>query len=183
MQLSKRIFCFFIVLFFFSNIAYSTGFQFGVTLPVLIKGKDPEGVHGYRGVVWYQPASLIWPKVEIYFAGGVGHWWAHGATEHRSINIVSLTPVIRVYFLKKSYVSPFAEISIGASYLSRTHFSDRNLGIHYSFQDEVGLGAAFGKERRFYFTLSALHYSNGSMASMNAGITVPLVLNIGYRFG
>ncbi|MDR3491940.1 MAG: acyloxyacyl hydrolase [Gammaproteobacteria bacterium] len=183
MKLFKRI-CYSVAGFFLlSNLAYATGVQFGVTLPFLIKGKDPEGVHGYRAVLWYQPPKLIWPKFEIYFAGGYGHWWAHGATVYRSLNIYAIAPVLRFYFSKNTYIDPYGEISIGASYLTKTHFSDRNLGIHYSFQDEVGIGAAFGKEKRFYFTLSALHYSNGSMASMNAGITVPLVLNVGYKFG
>jgi hypothetical protein len=165
-----------------STQLFASGIQLGITLPILIKGKDPEGVHGYRAIAWYQPQTWIWPKFQIYLAGGFGHWWAHGAKTARCINIYSLAPVIRYYFKRGTYFSPFAEISIGASYLTKTHFSDRNLGIHYSFQDELGLGATFGKSHRYYFTLTALHYSNGSMASMNAGITVPVVLNIGYRF-
>lgn len=166
-----------------TNIAYAAGIQFGTTLPILIKGKDPEGVHGYRAVAWYQPESLIWPKCNVYFAAGFGHWWAHGATEHRSLNIYAIAPVLRYYLIKTTFISPFVEASIGPSYLTRTKFSDRNLGLHYAFQDELGLGAVFGKEQRLYATVSALHYSNGSMAAMNAGVTIPLILNIGYRFG
>ncbi len=182
MRKSKWLICSILSLALPASQLFASGLQLGVTLPVLIKGKDPEGVHGYRGIIWYQPQSLIWPRFEIYFTGGFGHWWAHGAKTARSLNIYSVAPVFRLYFKRYTYFSPFAEASIGASYLSRTHFSDRNLGIHYSFQDELGIGTTIGKDKRFYVTLSALHYSNGSMASMNAGITVPLVLNVGYRF-
>lgn len=166
-----------------TSIASADGLQFGVTLPILIKAKDPEGVHGYRAVVWYQPSSLVWSKFNIYFAGSFGHWWVHGAKTAGSLNIYAIAPVLRYYFVKTPTISPYIEASIGAAYLTRTHFSTSNLGIHYSFQDEVAIGAVFGKEQRFYASVSALHYSNASMASSNAGITIPVILNLGYQFG
>src|SRR5437870_8980585 len=95
-----------------------------------------------------------------------------------SINILAIAPVIRYYFFPKtSRFSPYFEASICASYLSRTRIVDRNLGEHFSFQDEIGLGTAYGDHQQWYATLSALHYSNGSLSAMNAGITVPLILN------
>jgi hypothetical protein len=169
-------------LFFFPVFSSATGLQFGVTLPILVKGKDPSGVHGYRAVLWYQPQSLIWPKASVYFAAGVGHWWAHGATTNSNLNIIAIAPVLRYYFEKNPHYSPYFEASIGASYLSRTRFDDRKLGIHFAFQDELGFGVAIGEERHFYVSASILHYSNGSLATMNAGITVPLILNVGYSF-
>lgn len=165
-----------------SSSAYATALQFGVTLPILLKSKDPEGVHGYRAVAWYQPQSLIWGNLNLYFAGGVGHWWAHGAKSNSVINIYALAPVLRFYFTKNDYFSPYVEASIGPAYMNRTRFSTQNLGIHYTFQDEVGIGALFGKSKGFYATFSALHYSNGRLSAHNSGITVPLILNIGYKF-
>jgi len=160
----------------------AANFQVGTTLPILIKGKDPSGVRGVRANVWYTPQAFVWPKFKVYFTLGYGHWWANGARTYKQINIISAAPVLRFYFKKSQYFSPFIEASIGPSYLSKTQFATQKLGIHYAFQDEIGLGTGVGKKRKLYFTLSALHYSNGSMAKMNAGITVPLVLNIGYKF-
>lgn len=178
----KQLACF-IGLLIFSTINYAAGVQFGVTLPAVIIGKDPSGLHGYHAVAWYQPESLIWPKFDVYFAAGYGHWWAHGAKQYRSLNIYAVAPVLRYYFTKTRLIDPYFEASIGLSYLTRTHFDDRNLGMHFAFQDELGVGALVGKEKRLNIGLSALHYSNGSMASMNAGITMPLMLNVGYKFG
>ena len=166
-----------------SSSIFATGLQFGVTLPIIVNGKDPEGVHGYHGMLWYQPESLIWPKFEVYFTAGYGYYWAHGAEHHRSLDIFAVAPAIRYYFTKTDYVDPYIEASIGPSYLSQTRFSDRNLGMHFAFQDIIGVGAIMGKEKRLNVSLSAMHYSNGSLCSMNAGITLPLMLNVGYKFG
>jgi lipid A 3-O-deacylase len=165
-----------------TSTAFATAVQFGVTLPILLKSKDPEGVHGYRAVLWYQPQSLIWGNLNLYFAGGVGHWWAHGAKNNRVINIYAIAPVLRYYFKKSPHFSPYVEASIGPAYMNRTKFSNRNLGIHYTFQDEIGIGALFGVDQGFYASLSALHYSNGHLSQHNSGITVPLILNVGYKF-
>ncbi len=165
-----------------SSPVFATALQFGVTLPILLKSKDPEGVHGYRAVAWYQPNSLIWGDLNLYFAAGIGHWWAHGAKSNSVINIYAIAPVLRLYLTKKEHFSPYIEASIGAAYMNRTRFSTQNLGIHYAFQDELGIGALFGKTKCFYATLSALHYSNGRLSAHNSGITVPLILNIGYKF-
>jgi hypothetical protein len=178
----KRTICC-IGLFIFSSTTYADGVQFGVILPAVIIGKDPSGLHGYHALAWYQPSSFNWPKVDVYFTAGYGHWWAHGAKQYRSLNIYAIAPVVRYYFTKTTFIDPYAEASIGLSYLTRTHFDDRNLGLHFAFQDELGVGAVLGREKRLNIGLSALHYSNGSMASMNAGITMPVMLNVGYKFG
>ena len=166
-----------------SHNSFAAALQFGITLPFLIKTKDPENVHGYRAVVWYQPPAWMWKHWNIYLAAGAGHWWVPGASMHQSLNIFALAPVIRYYFAKTPRFSPYFEASIGVSYLSKTRFVDRNLGEHFSFQDEVGIGTAYGDHQQWYASLSALHYSNGSLSAMNAGITVPLILNVGYHFG
>jgi lipid A 3-O-deacylase len=155
----------------------------GGALSVVAIGKDPDNLHGYRASLWYQPKSFIWKNVDVYFAGSAGHWWSEDATRHHSLNIYAIAPVLRFYIAKANLFDAYAELSIGLSYLTRTRFDDRNLGMHFAFQDELGLGATFGKTRNYYATISALHYSNGSMCSMNAGITAPLMLTAGYRFG
>lgn len=156
---------------------------YGVSLTLPIVEKDPEHFHGYRVTAWYQPKSLIWEHVHIYINGGIGHWWVTGNRPNKSIMIYSLAPTLRYYFINSPTFSPYINISIGLSYLSKTRIDCRNLGIHYAFQDEIGIGATFGAKQQFSASLSALHYSNGSMAHRNSGITVPIVLNLEYGFG
>ncbi len=163
----------------YSNILYA---QTGIAFTYPLIAKDPGHLKGYRTALWYQPPKLIWAHVKIYFDVSFGHWWVNHATANREINIYSLAPTLRYYFTQDSFVSPFIDLSIGASYLTRTRIADRNLGIYFAFQDQIGLGATFGKTQQLSISLSAMHYSNSSMASANAGITLPLLITIGYGF-
>jgi lipid A 3-O-deacylase len=145
-------------------------------------GKDPSDLHAYRASVLYRSINLHWERFSILFAAGYGHWWSSSAKAYKELNIISLAPIFRFHASQYKSLSPFFDISIGPSYLSGTRFSDRKLGIHYAFQDEVAVGAYFGKRQQFAVSFSSLHYSNGSMSAKNAGITVPLLLKLEYFF-
>jgi lipid A 3-O-deacylase len=159
--------------------AAETGFMLSYPL----QSKDPSDLHGYKGSLWYQPTSFQWGNSHLLFDASVGHWWVDNYPNNRELNIVALAPVYRFFMLSDHYfLIPFIDISIGLAYLSETRFADRNLGMHFSFQDQLGMGVAFGPQHRLFASLYAIHYSNGSLCSSNAGITIPMVLNVGYRF-
>ncbi|EKD54998.1 MAG: hypothetical protein ACD_60C00029G0025 [uncultured bacterium] len=171
-------------LFFFallsSTVKASPSVGLSFSVPVITK--DPEYLHGYRAALWYQPPSLNWEHTQIYFDAGFGHWWVTNTSAYRSLNIYSISPILRYYFTREPFFSPFFNISIGLAYLTKTHLEKRNLGMHFSFQDQLGFGVTFGQKKQFSLLLSALHYSNGSLCSMNAGITVPLMITAEYGF-
>lgn len=154
----------------------------GIALTYPLITKDPSHLKGYRGALWYQPARLTWQHVKIYFDVSFGHWWVTNYSTNNELNIYSIAPTLRYYFIQSTAISPYIDLSIGASYLTRTRIADRNLGIHFSFQDQMGVGATFGKEQRLSVSLSAIHYSNCSMSSTNAGITIPVLINVWYKF-
>jgi hypothetical protein len=156
--------------------------QTGIALTYPLITKDPSQLKGYRGALWYQPSCLAWQRLKIYFDISFGHWWVNNYPTNREINIYSFAPTLRYYLIQNSIISPYIDLSIGASYLTRTRIADRNLGIYFSFQDQLGVGASFGKEQRLSVSLSTMHYSNGSMAGTNAGITIPLLINVWYKF-
>jgi hypothetical protein len=166
----------------FAYITATPASPIGASFSYTIISKDPSHLNAYRAAITYQPPCLIWPKVQIYFDGGFGHWWVTNSRFYRNLNIYSVAPYLRYYLIKKTSFSPYVEASIGLSYLTKTRLEDRNLGIHFAFQDQVGIGTAYGPQQQLYGTLSVVHYSNGSMSSHNAGITVPLMLTMGYRF-
>ena len=172
------------LLFFLGLITWQSAAasSVGASFSYPLMRKDPNDLHGYRAALTYQPPSFIWKHISIYFDASYGHWWVGGHQPYRSLNIYSVAPYLRFYFVKTAKLSPYIEASIGASYLTRTRISNRNLGIHYAFQDQLAIGTTFGREQRFYFSLSALHYSNGSFCTSNAGITIPIMMNMGYRF-
>jgi lipid A 3-O-deacylase len=66
--------------------------------------------------------------------------------------------------------------------LNHTRLDDRNLGIHFAFQDRFGIGAFLGASDNISLGVHAVHYSNAHLSIHNSGITIPLVLDIGYRF-
>lgn len=157
--------------------------QTGIMLSYPVQDQDPSDLHGLRGSVWYEPTTFVWGNSHLLFDASYGHWWVNNYPTNREINIIAVAPVYRYYFFGEKYsVSPFLDVSIGGSYVSETRFADRNLGMHFSFQDQLGLGASFGPQHHLFASIYAVHYSNGSLCNMNAGITIPIVANVGYRF-
>ena len=163
-----------------SSIAFASPYGFNIS--ALLIGKDPNNLHAYRASFLYEPPSWTWKHFQVFIDTSYGHWWVGGNTIYKSLSIYSIAPVLRFYFVNSDYISPFADISIGPSYVTKTRFADRNLGEHFSFQDQVGIGASFGQKKNLSLGLSIIHYSNGSLCAMNAGITAPLMLNVSYRF-
>jgi hypothetical protein len=155
---------------------------YGLAMPIVIDPDNPPRTHVYSGMIWYQPPKWRWNNLQVYVSGRFGHWWADGAPVFRALNIYSVAPVLRYYFVKKKYFSPFVELSVGPGYLTRTQFGNRNLGMHFTFQDELGIGVVAGREAGPYATISILHYSNAHLSAHNSGITVPVMLTLGYQF-
>jgi len=167
----------------FTASAHASSFpHFGGSLTLPIITKDPQYLKGYRAALWYQPDSFLWSHVHVFFDASFGHWWVTNNTPYKSLNIYSIAPVFRYYFTQNRYVSPFLNASIGLAYLTRTRLNTQNLGMHFAFQDQLGLGVTLGAKHQFSVTLSAMHYSNGSLCRKNAGITIPLVINAEYGF-
>lgn len=153
----------------------------GVSLTLPLIAKDPSNLHGYQAAAWIQPPSLVWPQARVYFDGGFGHWWVSPSHPNHSISIYSVSPYLRFYLIKDHTINPFIDLGIGLAWMTRTRLDDRNLGMHFAFQDIAGIGASFGPKESLSVRLSALHYSNGSLCNMNAGITLPLILTVALR--
>lgn len=171
-----------ISLFIMTQTALSLESYSGAAISAPLISQDPPHLQGVRISLWHQPKALIWEHTKIFFDGSLGTWWLNHYPQYNTINIFSLAPILRYYIINNRFISPFMDLSIGVSYLSDTHFETRNLGMHFSFQDQLGVGASFGTEKHLSMSLSALHYSNASLSGWNGGITVPLMLNLGYRF-
>lgn len=155
-------------------------YGFNLSLPLV--DKEPPQLRGFQTMLNYDPQSIQWRKFNVYFDGGFTHFSQNSTPYHSSINIYSIAPVIRYSFRQHGPVSPYLELSIGLSYLNETRFQDRNLGIHFAFQDRMGIGALLGYSNQFSLGMHAVHYSNAHLSAHNSGITVPLELDIGYRF-
>lgn len=159
----------------------STPPYFGIRLSDVIESNEPPNAHGYQLMMTYDPQRFQWRKFNIYFDGGFTHIWLnHG--RNTALSIFSAAPVIHYTFRQRGCLLPYIELSIGLSYLNRTRFDDRNLGMHFSFQDRIGVGAVFGSAGQYSLGIHMLHYSNAHLSSHNSGVSFPIVLDFGYRF-
>jgi hypothetical protein len=159
-----------------------TASYYGANFSFAAVTKEPPTLHGYQLMLNYDPDQFKWRQFDLYFDGGVSHFWVTKTPYYTNINIYSIAPVVRYSFKKRGPLHPYLELSIGLAYLNHTHLDDRNLGIHFSFQDRMGVGAFLGASEQWSFGVHAVHYSNAHLSSHNSGISVPLVLDLGYRF-
>lgn len=153
-----------------------------VTFPLSNTNTEPSKMNGFQVMGSYDPQCLQWRKFNIYFDGGFSQFWVNNFPYYTTLSIYSVAPVIRYTFKRRGYVLPYLIISIGASYLNHTRLANKNLGIHYAFQDRVGIGTFLGPNDRFTLGIFTVHYSNAHLSSNNSGITVPVMLDLGYRF-
>ena len=154
---------------------------YGGTFSYAASAKDPSNLHGYQLMLNYDPQRFKWRQFNVYVDGGFSHFWVNNGP-YSTVNIYSIAPVIRYTFKRRGPLLPYLELSIGVAYLNHTRISDRNQGIHFAFQDRMGIGALLGASEKLSLGLHAVHYSNAHLANRNSGITVPLVLDVGYRF-
>jgi hypothetical protein len=70
----------------------------------------------------------------------------------------------------------------GPTLMSDTVIDGRDTGERFTFQDFMGVGMFFGKERRLNAELGIKHYSNGNIFTQNASIKIPLTLTLGLTF-
>lgn len=156
--------------------------HYGATFSYAAITKEPPALNGYQLMLSYDPQRFKWRQFNIYFDGGISHFWVTNTPYYRTLNIYSAAPVIRYMFKKRGPLSPYLELSIGLAYLNHTHLDSRNLGIHFAFQDRMGVGALFGASNQLSLGIHAVHYSNAHLSGHNSGVTIPLVLDVGYRF-
>lgn len=169
-----------LLMLLFPSLVHATPY-YGAQFSSILIAKEPEDMRGYQLMLNYDPGNLSWQPFSLYFDAGFSHFWINNQPHHRMINIYSAAPVLRYHLPCAHYLSPYIDFSIGLAYLNRTHLDNRNLGIHFSFQDRIQLGALFGPQERFSIGLSAIHYSNAHLSSHNSGLTALLVFDIGYR--
>lgn len=168
--------------FFLLTPIISYAANYGFNLTTILQPSNPVYLHGYQFFIQYDPQRFKWREFNIYFDAGYGHFWATNNTAYRHTNILSIAPVIRNTFKSRGLITPYIEFSIGFAYTSHIHIDDRNLGMHFVFQDRLGVGLLLGSNQQVSVGIHALHYSNAGLSRYNSGLTAPLMLDVGYRF-
>ncbi|OGT45245.1 MAG: hypothetical protein A3E83_08225 [Gammaproteobacteria bacterium RIFCSPHIGHO2_12_FULL_41_20] len=154
----------------------------GIDLYQPLYSLEPSGLRGYGFGIWYKPPRFIWNNLSLYFKTDYYRWWVTNTTLYHSTNTISITPVIHYEIKNNSTITPYLEISIGPAYFTKNRLEYRQLGGHVLFQDRIGIGAILGQAQRFSIEIDVLHFSNGALCDSNSGITIPVLLSVGYRF-
>lgn len=151
-------------------------------------GGEPDHLHGLRLAIqdywdkhWRATRHLV---LTGYWDYSVAYWHTTDnlqPKEYDDTTIIALAPVFRLQGGSSSAViRPYAEVSVGASWMSHDNLGHRDLGAKYAFQDLLGFGLVFGKRQEFDLSYHFLHYSNAKLFSPNEGIDIKYLFSLKY---
>ena len=95
----------------------------------------------------------------------------------------SIFPTIRFYLMRRKGFDMYTNYSlIGPTLLTKDNLDNLNTGPKITYQDMMGLGIFFGKNRKYNAEFRIMHYSNGNIFTQNAGVAVPIQFTFGKTF-
>lgn len=114
---------------------------------------------------------------------GVGASYYKSNLKNQSFYTIAAYPIFRFNFLHTKPLAAYLYYSIaGPSYISKKIIDNKDTGEKFTFQDTMGLGFYFGEYRNYNLEFKIGHYSNGNIFIHNAGVKIPLSVNLGYAF-
>jgi hypothetical protein len=109
------------------------------------------------------------------------YWQSNGKQE--GFRTLSAYPLVRFFLARGEFADTYFSYSLaGPTYISRTLIDGLETGAHFTFQDAMGVGVFLGKARRMNAEVGIKHFSNGNLATTNAGVKVPLTFKLGLVF-
>lgn len=110
-----------------------------------------------------------------------GYWTSRG--DHTSFFNISVYPLLRFTVLRTKPLDLYLYHSVaGPTFLSKVFIDGKNTGKQFTFRDYMGMGIYAGRERNVNLELNIGHFSNGNIFPSNAGVKIPLSLNVGWAF-
>jgi hypothetical protein len=102
---------------------------------------------------------------------------------HEAFRTLSAYPLVR-YFLVRGDDSDvyFAYSVAGPTFITQSKLDGLETGANFTFQDKMAVGAFIGRARRLNIEIGIKHFSNGNLATTNAGIKIPLTFSLGVTF-
>jgi hypothetical protein len=121
-------------------------------------------------------------KIFEFDLGASASIWRTNA-KSETFRTLSAYPLVRFFFSRNATADTYFSYSIaGPTYISDYLLDDLNTGAKFTFQDMMGVGGYFGTPRRINAEISIKHFSNGNLATSNAGVKIPLTFKIGWVF-
>lgn len=118
--------------------------------------------------------SLDWGVSATYFQSRRGK---------TNVFAFSIFPVLRFYLWRTKDYDFYTNYSIiGPAFISKSDIDNTKTGPKITYQDTMGFGVFFGKERKYNFELRIMHYSNGNIFTRNDGVAIPVQFTLGKTF-
>jgi hypothetical protein len=169
-----------------ARIGFSTNlFGYGVNdvfskWVVIFWGGHVETLQGLS--LEYERAVFHTRKVFEFDLGASASIWRTNE-KSQAFRTLSAYPLARFFFSRTEPADVYFAYSIaGPTYISDYLLDDLNTGATFTFQDMMGVGGYFGKPRKINAEISIKHFSNGNLATSNAGIKIPLTFKVGWVF-
>ena len=160
-------------------LSYGVNTFFSRKVPIFWNGN----VETRRGVTLdYQRNMFHTKKVFAFDLGISGSIWKSNGNREGFLT-GSLYPLFRFFVLRPRPADIYFAYSLaGPTFISQTVLDGHDTGDRFTFQDFMGVGAFFGKDRRMNAELGIKHFSNGNIFTTNASIKIPLTLTLGLTF-
>lgn len=143
-------------------------------------GGDAQQRNGYA--LTYQRNIFHGARVFALDLGANASYWESNIKQDHFYTL-SLFPVFKVSLFHSKPLDGYFYYSVaGPTYISKTVIDDFRMGGHFTFQDNMGTGVYFGKNRNYNFELRIGHYSNGNLYPYNEAVKVPTTFCFGYAF-
>lgn len=111
----------------------------------------------------------------------VGYWQTN--LNQENFLTCSIFPVFRFNFLHAKWIAPYFYYTVaGPTFMSKKILDNYQMGAHFTFMDNMGIGFFIGKEKRLNTEFKIGHFSNGNIFTENKSVKVPLTLMLGYAF-
>ncbi len=115
------------------------------------------------------------------WGAAVSYWKSRKQEE--GIFTVALFPVFRITPVHLKNADLYFNYSVaGPAFISKPVIDNRETGKQFTFFDFMGAGAFLGKERKLNAEIKIMHFSNGNLFPVNAGLKIPLTFTAGYTF-
>lgn len=148
-------------------------------IPIFWKGE----VLTSKGFTFNYQKNIFHSRKSFSFDWGTSFSYWKSQEEDTIIIALSVFPVLRFWLLRRQKLDVYFTYSpAGPTYLTPVIIDGHNTGNHFTFQDFLGFGSFFGKDKQLNVELKITHYSNGGIFSSNPGVDVPVMLNLGYAF-
>lgn len=134
-----------------------------------------------KGLSVYYKRNVFHTRKSFSFDWGAstGIWKTRKNNE--TIFTLSLFPVFRVTAVHAKMLDLYFNYSVaGPTFISQSTIDGRETGRKFTFFDFMGIGAFLGKERKLNAEVDIMHFSNGNMYPVNAGLKIPLTFSLGY---